>query len=82
MIALQDTVLHVIGDWLRDVFARLPLPVVRGLFLALPIVLLVWVLRLPRAVTTPPEGAQRWDENLKLWAGIALVIQILVYSLF
>ena len=37
-------------------------------------------MRLPRESTTPRRGASRWDEDLKLWAGIAMAIQILIYS--
>jgi hypothetical protein len=75
------TPLHYIGDFLRGLLLQVPLPVVRVLFLAVPIVLLVWVLRLPRSETTSPEGAGRWDENLKLWACVALAVQIVIYAL-
>ena len=74
------TPLHAIGNFFRDLFLKVPLEVVRGLFLLLPIALLVWVLFLPRSQTTPPDRESRWDENLKLWAGFALLIQILIYS--
>ena len=74
------TPLHAIGNFCRDLLLHVPLDVVRGLFVLLPVVLLIWVLRLPREETKPPKGNNRWDENLKLWAGIALVIQILIYS--
>ena len=57
-----------------------PLPVVRGLFLAVPIVLLVWVWRLPREETMPPDDTDHRGGNLKVVASIALVIQIVVYS--
>jgi hypothetical protein len=73
--------LHTIGQLLRDLLGQVPMPVVRGLFLALPILLLIWVLRLPKEATTSPDGTGRWDENLKLWASVALVIQIAIYSL-
>lgn len=73
------TPLHYVGHWLRDAFSLVPLVVARGLFVALPLVLLVWVLLLPRSAVTPPGGANRWDENLKLWAGLALLIQIAIY---
>jgi len=41
----------------------------------------LWVLSLPAERTEPEGGARRWDENLKWSAGLALGIQILVYSL-
>jgi hypothetical protein len=74
------TPLHYIGQWLRELFALIPLPVARALFLALPAVLLVWVLCLPRAAVTPPGRVRRWDENLKLWAGLALLAQLVIYA--
>jgi len=79
------TPLHEFGDAVRDLFARIPLEWVRGLFVAVPVVLLVWVLNLPREVTTPTEDAGpgkapiRWDANLKLWAGVALLLQVAIY---
>jgi hypothetical protein len=75
------TVLHTIGDVVRDLLAQVPLGAVRVLFLALPVGLLIWVLCLPKEATTSPEGTGRWDENLKLWASVALLIQIAIYSL-
>jgi hypothetical protein len=75
------TLLHAIGNFFRDQLQTVPLPAVRGLFLLLLFAILLWVLRLPRSETTPPNRESRWDENLKLWASVALVIQILIYSL-
>lgn len=43
----------------------------RGLFL----------LRLPCAVTSPPGGEERWDANLKVWAAVALLLQVVLYCL-
>ena len=74
------TLLHAIGDWLRNTLALLPMGVVRVLFVALPILLIIWVLRLPRAATTPPGVEYRRTENLKLWAVLALLIQVLIYA--
>jgi hypothetical protein len=75
------TILHEFGEMLRNLMLAIPLAVVRGLFVGTLILLLVWVWRLPKEVTSPPEGAKRWDENLKLGATLALLIQIVVYSL-
>jgi len=74
------TPLHDIGDWLRNTLMLIPMGVVRGLFLAVPGVLIVWVLSLPRASTTPPRIRGRPFENLKLWAVLALLIQMLIYA--
>lgn len=75
------TPLHQFGEFLRQSLQTVPLPLVRLLFVASLVGLLVWVLRLPRTVTMPPGGAKRWDENLKIGAAIAIAIQILIYSL-
>lgn len=76
------TILHEIGDGIRGVLLEVPLPVVRALFVISLLVVLIWVLRLPRSETTPEDGSGRWDENLKAVAGVALGIQILVYFWF
>ena len=74
------TPLHDFGDFLRQALQTVPLLAVRILFVASLVALLVWVLRLPPSATTPPGGAKRWDENLKLGAALALIIQILIYA--
>jgi hypothetical protein len=75
------TPLHVLGNFFRDLLLRIPLEAVRVVFVFVPLALLVWVWTLPRSQTTRPGRESRWDENLKLWASIALVIQVLIYSL-
>jgi hypothetical protein len=75
------TPLHHIGEFLRQSLQAIPLAAVRVLFVASLVALLVWVLRLPPRATTPPGGARRWDENLKVGAAIALLIQVLIYSI-
>lgn len=75
------TPLHRIGDFIRDLLLRVPLPAARALFIALPLGLLVWVLTLPREETTPLATTVRRCEDLRLWAALALGIQILIYCL-
>lgn len=75
------TPLHHIGEFVREALLAIPLWAVRALFVGSLAVLLVWVLRLPRTATTPPDGARRWDENLKGPAALAVVIQVVVYLL-
>ena len=70
------SLLITIGETLRVWLSAVPLPVVRGLFVGTLLAVLLWVWWLPPQVTTPPGGARRWDENLKLGATLALVIQI------
>ena len=75
------TPLHYFGEFLRQALQAIPLVAVRILFVASLLALLVWVLRLPKSATAPPGGAKHWDENLKIGATLALVIQIVIYVL-
>lgn len=76
------TPLHHLGNALRELLMAFPLPWARALFIAVPVVLLLWVLLLPRSETTPPAGGRsnRWSD-LRIWAALALVIQIAIYSI-
>jgi hypothetical protein len=74
------TLLHHIGQTLRELLQSVPLLAVRFLFLVSLIALLVWVLRLPDSETTPTGGARRWHENLKFGAALAILIQIVIYA--
>lgn len=75
------TPLHTIGEMLRSLLLQIDLAYVRALFVAIPVVLLGWVLTLPRSEARPPTGPGRLSEDLRLWAALALAIQILIYSL-
>ncbi len=68
-----------IGDGLRSLFLAIPLWAVRVVFVAIPLLLMVWVLRLPTSQTVPPGREHRWDEDLRVWAWIALALQVLIY---
>ncbi|QDT33435.1 hypothetical protein [Thalassoglobus polymorphus] len=72
--------LHYIGQIVREALQMIPMWGVRLLFVGTLVALLIWVLRLPESETTPEGGAKRWDENLKLGASLALILQIIVYS--
>ena len=74
------TPLHELGELLRQSLQAIPLPLVRCLFVGSLVALLIWVMRLPESATTPAGGAKRWDENLKIGAAAALLIQILIYA--
>lgn len=71
--------LHWIGALLRTGFQQIPLVGARGLFIALPLLLMVWVLRLPDRETTPAGRDCHWSEDLKVWAWMALAIQVVIY---
>ena len=75
------TPLHDIGTWIRDLLAASPLSAVRVLFIAGLTGLLIWVLRLPAERTTEPGTVRRRHRDLRVWAALALGIQILIYSL-
>jgi hypothetical protein len=76
------SIIHEIGDALRAAFGTIPLALVRAAFVAVPLLLMIWVLRLPSNETTPPGRASRLDENLKVWAWLALAMQVVVYCIF
>jgi hypothetical protein len=77
-----STPLHLFGDALRELLLAVPMSVVRVLFVACLVSVLICVLRLPRSEVVPDrDGPIRWDENLKLWASVALILQILIYCL-
>ena len=75
------TPLHDFGVSLRDILQSIPLVAVRALFVGSLVLVLWWVLRLPRSAVTPPAGTGRWDENLKPIAALAIGIQIVIYLL-
>ncbi len=75
------TVLHEIGGFVRELFLAIPLSVVRVLFVAVPVLLLLWVIRLPRERTISPDGEGLWSENLKYGAAAALLVQIVIYGI-
>ena len=75
------TPLHQFGQFVRQALATVPLPAVRALFITLLLAVLIWTLLLPREATTPDGDSSRPAENLKLWATLALLIQLAFYSL-
>jgi hypothetical protein len=80
---MQDTILHQFGNILRNALQSIPLDFVKYLFLLLIATVLIVVLRLPTSETTPVKsGPVRWDENLKIWASLALLIQLAIYWFF
>jgi hypothetical protein len=75
--------LHQVGEAIRNILLSIPLSAARGLFLLFLAALLVWVLTLPRVQTTPPGnevGKVKLSENLKFWAAVSLVVQLVIYA--
>lgn len=75
------TILHHIGDAIRSALSLIPLSVVRGLFLLTLLVILVWVVSLPRSAGRETSDSH-WTSDLRIWAAAALLIQIAIYSIF
>ena len=74
------TPLHHWGDFFRELVLAVPMWAARAIFVFALIVVFVWVLRLPPDRVSPPENEDRkWTNNLKLWAAIAIGMQIIIY---
>jgi len=73
--------LHQVGGFLRELLSGVPLGMARLLFVLLLASLLAWVWTLPKSQIEPEGRRPRLSENLKLWASVALGIQILIYLL-
>jgi hypothetical protein len=69
-----------IGEQLRSAFLQIPMWAARALFLGVFLALMVWVVQLPKSVTTPKSDSA-WHEDLRLWAWLALVLQLLAYAM-
>jgi len=78
---MKTTVLHRLGDLVRDLFLQIPLETVRMLFVALPVLVLIWVLWLPGGTSTTTDSTSRSQTGLKLGAAAALLLQVVIYSL-
>ena len=74
------TPLHHIGEAVRQLFLQVPLGFARVLFILLLAGLLVWVLTLPKTHTISAKDNPRPSEDLKFWAALSLLIQILIYA--
>ncbi len=74
------TPLHYLGDFLRNALLQIPLGLVQLIFIAVPALLLIWVLR------RPPDGQSNAPDSetpvdLRPWAALALGCQVLIYLL-
>lgn len=71
--------LHYFGDFVRELFLKVPLELARGLFVLLMLALLIWVLTLPKKEVSRSESSEPISENLRIWAALALLVQVVVY---
>jgi len=76
------TLFHWIGDTLRQQLELIPLSTARWLMIGLFLSLMFWIVQLPTDLTNPKDRPARWSNDLKIWAWLALIFQILIYSLF
>lgn len=72
---------HHLGEFLRGLFLNVPMAGVRVLFLAVFVVVAVWVWRLPAPERQRSATGDRWFEDLRIWALLALSVQFLIYLL-
>ena len=76
------TVFHWIGDFLRTQLDRVPLFAARWLFIGLYLVLIYWLVQLPSKETNPTDRPHHWSKDLKNWAWLTLLLQVIIYSVF
>ena len=75
----MTSLLHWIGDQLRTALLQVPMWAARGLFIAVLLATMIWVVQLPKSETTPAGGTNRWQDDLRIWAWLALLFQVIVY---
>jgi hypothetical protein len=76
------TLFHWIGDTLRQQLDQVPLSVARWLMIGLFLAMMFWIVQLPSTVTNPTNRPAKWTSDLKIWAWLTLLIQIVIYSVF
>lgn len=76
------TFLHWIGDTLRELLEQVPLSTARWLMIGVFLLLMFWVVQLPSSEATPADRQAKWHEDLRIWAWLALMIQVVIYGLF
>lgn len=76
------TLFHWIGNALRYELGLVPLSVARWLMIGVFLALLLWIVQLPATETNPAEGKPHWTRDLKIWAWLALLFQVVIYSVF
>ncbi len=77
--------LHALGEWLRGWLVAVPMPLVRALFVSLPLLLLVWLWTLPLERPGGAAGLESGDQpvprrQLRWAATVALAFQVAIYT--
>ncbi|MBN1421902.1 MAG: hypothetical protein JXP34_24230 [Planctomycetes bacterium] len=65
---------------LRDAAASIPIPVAKGLFAGLYVIIAIWIVTIPRSEVRDPDRP-RILNDLRLWAVAAIGVQIAIYLL-
>ncbi len=54
----------------------------RWLLIGLFLVLMFWIVQLPSSEATPSDRQSKWYEDLRIWAWVSLMCQVVIYSVF
>lgn len=76
------TFLHTIGDLLRVQLEQVPLNVAKWLMIGLFLVMLFWIIQVPTRKATPADRQSFWYQDLRIWAWLTLMIQVVIYGVF
>ena len=76
------TLFHWIGDTLRQQLDLIPLSVARWMMIGLFLALMFWIVQLPSTATNPANRSASWSSDLKVWAWLTLLFQVMIYSIF
>lgn len=76
------TFLHWIGNTLRGQLDQVSLSAARWSFITVFLLLMFWVVQLPSTQTMPEGKRSNWYEDLRIWAWLALIFQVVIYSVF
>ncbi|MGI6456326.1 MAG: hypothetical protein ACOX5R_12000 [bacterium] len=82
MIDIIADILRIPGEALRQLMLVIPLWLVRILFLAYPTVLLIWVFLMKRSETHGHVHGRESEVDLRPYAAVALISQIIIYAVF
>ncbi len=85
MQTLADFIASILrgpGLWLRELSLAIPMSVARGFFLLYFFILLIWVLRMKKSATSGELSGISKPVDLRPYAAMLLIIQIVIYIVF